>query len=133
MAEAMKSGVAKLCLILALLANHASADDQQIEFGVKPDRCIALHQGQTCYQKLKFHWRTPASREYCLFQLSEAEPLVCWVGKQQASFVQEFKSDRSIIYQIRIKNQNRSLSAVKVKVAWVYRSSRKSASGWRLF
>ncbi|MGI9295451.1 MAG: DUF3019 domain-containing protein [Pseudomonadales bacterium] len=130
---AVKVLVTTLCITLVVISTHVRADNQQIEFGVKPNRCIALHQGQTCYQKLKFHWQTPASGEYCLFQTSEAEPLVCWKGKEKASFMHEFKSDSSIIYQIRIKNQTKSLSSVKVKVAWVYRSSRKSASGWRLF
>ncbi len=129
----MRILVAKLCITLVLISTHVSADDQPIEFDVKPNRCIALHQGQTCYQKLTFHWQTPASGEYCLFQNSKAEPVTCWAGREKKSFIQAFESDSSIIYQIRIKDQTGNLSTVTVKVAWVYRSSRKSASGWRLF
>ncbi len=122
-----------LCFIAALIATQSWADDSNIVFSVKPDRCIALHQGQVCYQKLKFHWQLPTSGEFCLFQLPQEKPLLCWKAVEQKSFVHEFKSDSSIMYQIRVKNQASSLAAVKVKVAWVYRSSRKSTSGWRLF
>lgn len=125
--------IALLCIVLTAGSGQAAGEDSQIDFNVKPSRCIALHRGQTCYQKLKFRWQTPPHGAYCLVRLPDGTPLTCWQGMSQTSFEHEFRSDSSIIYEVRVKNQSRRLAAVKITVAWVYRTSRKSASGWRLF
>lgn len=111
----------------------AAAAPEPAGFSAQPDRCIALHQGQVCYQQVTFNWNTPSSGEYCLFQLELPEALTCWNGNQQTSQRIDFASSSSLVYQIRGRGQNEVVSQVTVEVAWVYRSSRKSFSRWRLF
>jgi len=109
------------------------ADSLTTQLSVKPDRCIALYQGQVCYQTVTFHWQTPEYGEYCLFIQNQANPLLCWMGDQRNTYAQEFKSKQSVVYEIRTKGSKEILFETKVKVAWVYKSNRKSNSGWRLF
>lgn len=111
----------------------AYAETVESLLNIKPNRCIALHQGQMCYQKLDIHWRTPALGEFCLYATNTQTPLICWEGNSLQNTSQTFKSDASVIYQIRPIDSKEVLSEQKVKVAWVYKTSRKSASGWRLF
>lgn len=115
------------------LSVYLSADGMPSQLSVKPDRCIALHQGQVCYQTITLKWQTPTYGEYCLFDQRQAKPLLCWVGDQKNMHVQEFTSSQSVSYHIRTKASNKKVSEVRIKVAWVYQSNRKSSSSWRLF
>jgi acyl-CoA thioesterase FadM len=59
--------------------------------------------------------------------------LLCWHGDKKNTYTQEFKSKQGVTYEIRAKNDREKLTEARVKVAWVYKSSRKSTSSWRLF
>lgn len=126
--------VPTLLTLLMLCAPHsARAAEQVATFTVQPERCIALNRGQVCYQNLTFKWQTAAGARYCLHQEDASAPLVCWTGSEKDSHTLEFASDRNIIYRIRREGQAETLAEIEVEVAWVYRSNRKSFSGWRLF
>jgi hypothetical protein len=114
-------------------ACNTRAAEQVAAFTVQPERCIALNQGQMCYQKLVFQWQTSAGSRYCLHEDTVATPLLCWNGAERSSHEIEFASDRNLIYRIRQEGQTEFLASVEVEVAWVYRSTRKSFSRWRLF
>jgi hypothetical protein len=124
-----------LLLTTSLLcaAGGARAAEQVDAFTVQPERCIALNQGQMCYQKLIFRWQTAAGARYCLHQDTVAAPLVCWAGTDVNSHELEFESERNIIFSIRAEGQTSVLAQVEVEVAWVYQSNRQSFSRWRLF
>jgi hypothetical protein len=126
-----------LCAFVVVLMAFASAVTQAAEadmgFTVQPDKCIALHQGQVCYQDLEFNWQTPMGAEYCLYEVPKPEAVVCWTGDQQRSHNLEFASATSTLFQIRMMGSDVVISEVTVEVAWVYRASRKSFSRWRLF
>jgi hypothetical protein len=122
-----------ITLLLVPLAPAVRAATAETGFTVQPDKCIALHQGQVCYQDLEFNWQTPASGEYCLYEVPQREAVVCWSGAQQRSHNLEFASATSTLYQIRTMGSEDVLSQVTVEVAWVYRANRKSFSRWRLF
>lgn len=122
-----------MILLLASLAPQTRGADAAAGFTVQPDKCIALHQGQVCYQDLKFSWRTPAGAEYCLYEVSQTTAVICWTGNELASHTMEFASASSTVYEIRVRNSNTVISAVTVEVAWVYRANRKSFTRWRLF
>jgi len=72
-----------------LIVASASADGIATSLSVKPSRCIALHQGQTCYASLTFRWETPATGEYCLFDERQPDPLVCWAGNKKEAYKHE--------------------------------------------
>jgi hypothetical protein len=120
-----------LCFLLVLGITHA--DSQTSSLTVKPDRCIGLQQGQTCFTTLKFKWTTPAAGEFCLFDERSTDPLVCWVGDSKTSFSQPFESNLNVIYEIRLKSNDEPLAQVLVKVSWVYKSNLSTTSRWRLF
>jgi hypothetical protein len=117
---------------LGLLSFEARAADA-VGFTAQPDRCIALHQGQVCYQRVEFRWNTPADGDYCLHQLGLPDAVTCWSGGGLASYNMDFASSESLVYELRARDQRQLLAQVTVEVAWVYRSTRKSFSRWRLF
>jgi len=122
-------------IVFACVLNIASvfADSNVSSLSVKPNRCIALHQGQTCYMSLSFQWKTPATGEYCLFDDRKSNPLICWIGDRRLSFKHEFVADSNVVYDIRARNERKSLSQALVKISWVYKSNTESNSRWRLF
>ena len=130
----MKPGLSVIAAFAFSLAFGAkAATPEQFGFTAQPDLCIALHQGQVCYQQVTFTWNTPAMGEYCLYQLEQPEALTCWNGNQQSSYDIDFASSSSLTYQIRVQGQEAVLSQVVVEVSWVYRATRKSFTRWRLF
>ncbi|WP_374693669.1 DUF3019 domain-containing protein [Microbulbifer sp. TB1203] len=109
------------------------AEQNQVQLQVKPQRCVSLHQGQTCYQTLVFYWKTPTDGEYCLYYAHSQTPLTCWQGATQTQYEYEFESSESAEYEIRRNGQVEILGSTKVQVASVYKSPKKSTSRWRLF
>jgi hypothetical protein len=122
-----------IAILLAPLVPKVWAANAEAGFTVQPDKCIALHQGQVCYQDLEFNWQTPGGTEYCLYEIPKPEAVVCWIGEQLVSHKLEFASATSTLFQIRTRGSDVLLSEVTVEVAWVYRANRKSFSRWRLF
>lgn len=120
-------------LMVASLCGTAQAEPAPITLQVKPQRCISLHQGQVCYQKLTFHWVTPTADEFCLHDTATHVALTCWRGKNKTSFEYEFASRESTEFSIRFKGQTEELVKVNVQVSSVYQSPERSSSRWRLF
>jgi len=135
-----KTGLSNMKLVLNVLRfcfichmGACNADNSSSSLSVKPNRCIALQQGQTCYSTLDFRWKTPTTGEYCLFDERQTKPLVCWTGNTMDSFRQKFKSDKNVNYEIRLKLGDQTLANALVKISWVYKSNTSSTSRWRLF
>jgi len=100
---------------------------------VKPDRCIALRQGQFCYQKVVFQWSTSAAHTYCLYAYEVDSPMVCWSGSKLSVFEYDFKSMQDQSFYLKDEDTEEILGEVNVDVAWVYKSGKKVSTGWRLF
>jgi len=129
----MKVLIKLAALSFLLLLGITHADNQSASLSVKPDRCIGLQQGQVCFATLKFKWTTPASGEFCLFDEHRADPLVCWIGDSETTFVEPFESNVNVNYEIRLKSSDEPVAQALVKVSWVYKSNTSSTSRWRLF
>jgi len=125
--------VVACCFLLETSPAEAIHRDSIKHFSVKPGQCIALRKGQVCYKSLEFRWLTPETGEYCLYIQEKSKPLLCWHGREKSTYRYELASRKSITFEIRAQNSATVLSKVNVKVAWVYQSSRKINSGWRLF
>ncbi len=110
-----------------------SADTGGVLLAVKPKKCIALHKGQTCYQKLKFTWSLPKKGQFCLHQYQVNRPVICWANNDLQAYKVQFESNKSERYQIRHEGSSVVLAEVKVRLATVYKQGKKSYSGWRLF
>lgn len=119
--------------VLLFAPARALPAEPVVGFTARPDRCIALNQGQVCYQTVTFIWQTLEGANYCLYRQMLPEPLVCWSGNRMSTYTLEFVSDSNVVYAIRNEGEATILSEVEVEVAWVYTSNRKSFSRWRLF
>lgn len=122
-----------LFALFALLPFSVHAQSETDLFNVKPNRCIALHQGQTCFMSVRFEWQTPETGDYCLFDDFNSSPLICWSGNGLASFRHEFESSKNVVYEIREKQNQQLILQTLVKISWVYKSNNRSKSRWRLF
>ena len=120
-----------LPLLIGFLINAAVAEETI--FSVKPKRCVSMHKGQTCYQKLKFSWSVKILDDYCLFSSEQETPIKCWEQENSGKFQYEFVSDNNIVYQLRREGSEKILGQQEIKVESVYRRGKKSHSGWRLF
>lgn len=122
------------CSILIVcvgLPRHAISQNT-VKLIAKPDSCVALHRGQPCFARIQLSWTEPVESDVCLYANDDNTPLVCLPGSRLEATV-EHSSSTSTLYSLRIKNATQVLAEVVVRTAWVYRTGRKSSSGWRLF
>lgn len=123
--------------LLTLTWNHysLSAESEQLKTGlfVKPERCVALRQGQTCYQEVTFKWLMPHEGNYCLFNLSTKQTLKCWKNSNQGMFYLDFQSTQSTDFVLRAEDQDTELAKTRITVSWVFKSSKRPKSSWKLF
>jgi hypothetical protein len=103
------------------------------ELLVTPKRCVALRQGQTCYQEVIFSWRQSQKGNYCLFNLSTVQVLKCWQNTEQGTFNLDFQSTQSTDFVLRAEKQEIDLSKTQITVSWVFKSSKRPKSSWKLF
>jgi hypothetical protein len=100
---------------------------------VNPERCVALHAGQTCYQNVVFKWRTISVGNYCLFLEKAATPLKCWNEVSSGSLKMDFQSIESKTVYLRMKQSNINIADTELIVAWVYGNKKRRRASWRLF
>lgn len=124
-------------LVLLLPSNVIWAADtaptQQVQLQSKPNRCVALHQGQVCYQDIVLSWQVDQASEYCLYQQHAEQPLHCWQSVSSGQYSYAFASDSSVKLQL-VNAQTKSVVAeTLVEVAWVYKANTRRKTHWRLF
>ena len=121
-----------LILSSAVSAVYVQSEELPI-LKVKPNKCIALHKGQECYQTVKFRISEIQDEKYCLIENEVAAPLFCWSETSTQIFSFEFVSTQSKTYYLRNESKNKIVAETQISVAWVYKSTKKPTSGWRLF
>jgi len=113
---------------------HSAARDQyNIGLHVTPERCVALRQGQTCYQEVTFTWRQSQKGNYCLVELSTMQVLQCWQQVNSGKFEWDFQSSESREFALRNQDTTENLAASRITVSWVFKSSKRPKSSWKLF
>ena len=110
-----------------------SGAGKSIKLNVRPITCVALHKGQTCHKNLKFSWSPLPAGRYCLHSSDNVKPVRCWQHNADISLTAAYKSAKKVRYELRRENSDIPLAHAVVKTSWVYRTSRRSSSGWRLF
>ena len=124
-------------LLLTLIwssSGHSGASDQyNIGLDVTPERCVALRQGQTCYQEVAFNWRQSKKGNYCLVELSTLQVLQCWQEVNSGKFEWDFQSSESLEFALRNQDKAENLAATRITVSWVFKSSKRPKSSWKLF
>lgn len=109
----------------------AQADDTLLQ--IKPNRCIALHEGQVCYQTLKITWNADAADTYCLYQQENKTPLICWENQLAGKGVYDFEGSATSKFFLLRKRDAKPVAEFTVEVAWVYDAKSHRESHWRIF
>lgn len=125
-----------LTAVAALAADEtppaATATAEPASLLLTPARCVALHQGQICYQRVQVSWSSFVAGNYCVYQDEQEQPVHCWQGQTEGTFVFEFASDSSRLLQLKNAQQH-VVAESSMEVAWVYKASTRRKTHWRLF
>lgn len=130
-----------IALLLLIAAGPVRADD--LPKGAKvnaisasllltPARCVALHQGQMCYQRVQISWSSSKTGNYCVYQQEREKALHCWQQQSEATLEIEFAADRSSLVQLK-NDQQQVVAEATFEVAWVYNANTRRKTHWRLF
>lgn len=116
-----------------MLSHSVQAEQNQLE--LKPTRCIALHEGQVCYQTLVISWQVETLGKFCLYQQNQKEPLTCWDAKLNGKMRIEFEGKNSQKFYLQRSQDEKVVAESTFEVAWVYDASthRDNGSQWRIF
>ena len=101
-----------------------------LDFEVSPNRCVTLREGQPCFVRLRFNWRSNKALAVCLYNLDGAK-ITCWKSSETGSIVLAQTLPNTTEY-ILVDADGVELNRTSVAVSWVYRTKR-SKRRWRLF
>jgi hypothetical protein len=132
----LRAVLALLLGLTAVLAEKAFAETTAA-MEMTPDRCVAMTEGQTCYQTVTVSWQSTELESYCLFEENSDTALVCWDNANEGEAKLAFESSESVTYRLRLsKNPTETKKVVaeqNVLVTWVYSKTKKRRNSWRLF
>ncbi|AQT61940.1 hypothetical protein CBP51_06890 [Cellvibrio mixtus] len=114
-------------------AQAETAVVDRVQLQLKPNRCVALHEGQVCYQTIQLWWSANQPGNYCLYQAHASEPIFCWQDVSEGKYQYEFSSDTAVQLQIIDTHTNTLIVKNVVEVAWVYKANTRRKTHWRLF
>ncbi len=129
--------------ILALFLGLAAAlldpvhAETTAQLDLSPERCVALNEGQTCYQTVLISWQADHPADYCLVREPQEAPLVCWENRSHGKAKMEFASSETVTFRLRLtdKVSQRDIDVAEsaVIVTWVYSDTKRRRNSWRLF
>lgn len=123
-----------IAVLIGSLSLHVPAyGDTPDKLWLKPERCIALHQGQVCYQKITVQWQANKTSNVCLVQDGVVTPLNCWSNALAGTFLWEFEGQKSTKLRLIDSDSHHILVEQLLTVAWVYDANSRRESHWRLF
>ncbi|HSC69238.1 MAG TPA: DUF3019 domain-containing protein, partial [Cellvibrio sp.] len=125
------SATGLLLMSAAALAETPAAPVAQLQ--PKPNRCVALHQGQVCYQDVMLSWSAVQPGEFCLYQKQADQPLHCWQAAASGQYRYSFASDGPVQLQLVNSETKTVVAETQVDVAWVYKTNTRRKTHWRLF
>lgn len=111
---------------------HAEAQVPSQILHVTPNKCVALHQGRTCYTDAIFKINTPAIGDYCIRQSQSKQILQCWANTQSFTYTLYFGSSDSLSYELISQASHDVLAVTTIDVNWVHKVQVKKRR-WRLF
>ena len=110
-----------------------SNSSQLAQLKVTPKPCVALHKGQKCYLEVTFNWQHPQVSNYCLVNTTTNKIMKCWKQHTKGEFSFDFQSKQSNNFALRHQESTIDIARATIPVAWVYKSSIRAKSTWRLF
>jgi hypothetical protein len=85
-----------LCVTVCLFTGSTHAQGNNVKdnelVGI-PLRCVALRQGQVCYQEVIIKWHQAEMGNYCLVELSSLNNIKCWSQVNTGEVNFDFQSD----------------------------------------
>lgn len=126
-----------LLLLLGFLntthAEQTNASKSHTYLSISPQQCIALREGQVCYQNVIIEWQTKQPGDFCLYVNSNSTSLRCWNNSNTGRLAFDFQSQQSVTYRLRAPNSDIDLATAQIIVAWVYGNKKRRRASWRLF
>jgi len=110
-----------------------SNSSHSAELKVTPKPCVALHKGQKCYLEVTFSWQHSQVSNYCLVNTTINKTMRCWKQQTKGEFSFDFQSKLSNDFALRSQKSAIDIARTTIPVAWVYKSSKRAKSTWRLF
>ena len=107
--------------------------EQLAQLKVTPKPCVALRKGQKCFLEVTFNWQHPTPSNYCLVNATTNKTMKCWQQQNKGEFSFDFQSTLSNDFVLRQAESTIDLARTKIAVAWVYKSSKRAKSTWRIF
>jgi hypothetical protein len=120
-----------LCVAHIVVADEIGVKAVQLQ--LKPSRCVALHQGQVCYQKILLTWSANQLGNYCLYQEHNELPIYCWKNVMGGQYQYDFASDTSAQLLLLNLQTKTVVATAALEVAWVYKANTRRKTHWRLF
>jgi len=125
-----------LLFVFGCSLNYANAESIAT-LTMSPEQCIALNQGQTCYQTVVANWQVDKMGDYCLFEQKQSTPLACWKNRKSGQAKIIFESTETVTFDLRLKPikniSHETLVEADITVNWVYSNKKRKRSTWRLF
>jgi len=112
---------------------HAEPDYTEFTLRLKPNQCVALHQGKDCYIDLELTWSAEQQGNYCLFVSKRLEALQCWRNSRAGKFKKEFVFNENVFFTLKEIGKDSLLASAELEMAWVYKKNSKPQSSWRMF
>jgi len=126
--------IASFCLIMASNSYASSTEiAHTAQLKVTPMPCVALHKGQKCYLEVTFSWQHPQVSNYCLLNTTTNRTIRCWQQQAKGEFSFDFQQRLSHDFALREQGSATDIARATIPVAWVYKSSKRPKSTWRLF
>ena len=127
----------KFCYLLilglsSLFSSFAKAEAKASIY-IKPQQCVALHQGQVCYVTVDLEWHSSETGSYCLYLQGQANPLQCWQNVSNGRYSKSWSTADKLSFWLGDGKSDRVLAKADMTVSWVYRKKQKSRLAWRLF
>jgi hypothetical protein len=110
-----------------------SHSSELAQLKVTPKPCVALRKGQKCYLEVTFSWQHPQVSNYCLVNSTTNKTMMCWKQQAKGEFSFDFQSKLSNDFALRNQESTIDIARASIPVAWVYKSSKRAKSTWRLF
>ena len=123
-----------LMISIASITLQAADDDKIVNLILKPNQCVALHQGQKCYSDIELSFTSSKISDYCLYSSTKVnQPLKCWTNSSNGQYTNEIYTVKNIVFTLKQKGSNKVSATAVLEMAWVYRKNSRAKSAWRLF
>lgn len=134
---ALRSAVTAIAVSLAAGPSWSQSSPEEelieAELSIHPAHCVALHQGQVCYQNIRIEWSAGQEGDYCLYWALSEQPLQCWDASSAGEFEYDFQSPRSVTFSLRASRPGGGEIDSEMRVAWVHKARKRRRLNWRLF